>query len=278
MNKNVVPLILVVISICLAVSASAEPLKLSMLPSYSADDVNNRITPLAKYLSREVGQPIEPVLAGDYAQYEKMLKDGAIQIGYENPYIYTLVSETHDVIAITIKDTDGNKSRGVIITRKDSDINMVADLRNRKVMVVGRTSAGGYLSQKITLSEAGIDLEKECQVIEASDNKQENVVLSVYLGDAAAGFIRESALNKVEKYIPIDQIRIVQKSEFLPNWVFSVEKSLPQNIKKSILDALVKLDQKSPVLQSLKIDGFRESSDDEYDSIRRTAELPIPER
>lgn len=256
----------------------AAQLKLSMLPRYSAEEINKRIIPLAKYLSQEIGQPIEPVITADFGQYEKRLKNGTIKIGYENPYIYTLVSTSHEVLAMAIKGADGDKFRGIIITRADSDIHSLGDLKNRKIMVVARTSAGAYLSQKISLTEAGIDLEKDCQISEAVGNKQENVVLAVYYGEVAAGFIRESALKKVSKFIPVDQIRIINKSAWIPNWAFSVDKSLPVSVKKKMTESLLNLNENSPEIKALKIKGFRISTDEEYDPIRKAAGLPVPKR
>jgi phosphonate transport system substrate-binding protein len=277
--KKTLTFVLTLVAVCIMTGFTcAAQLKLSMLPRYSADEINKRIIPLAQHLAQEIGQPVEPVITADFGQYEKKIKSGEIQIGYENPYIYTLVSTTHEVLAMAIKGADGDKFRGIIITRADSDIRSIEDLKNRRIMVVGRTSAGGYISQKITLTEAGIDLEKDCQISEAVGNKQENVVLAVYYGEVAAGFIRESALDQVSKFIPVDQIRIVNKSAWLPNWAFSVDKSLPVSVKKNIRDALLNLDEKSSVLKALQVKGFRISSDEEYDPIRKAADMPIPKR
>ncbi len=278
MKKTLTSILTLIFLLTLAGYSFAAQLKLSMLPRYSAEEINKRITPLAEHLSQATGQRIEPVITADFAQYEKKLKIGSIKIGYENPYIYTLVSETHEVLAMAIKKPDGDKFRGIIITRSDSDIHSLEDLRNRKIMVVARTSAGGYISQKITLEEAGIDVEKECQISEAVGNKQENVILSVYYGEVSAGFIRESALKKVKKFIPLDKIRIVNKSAWLPNWAISLDKSLPLPVKRNILESLLELDENGPVLKALQIRGFRISADEEYDSIRKAAGLPIPRR
>ena len=68
---------------------------------------------------------------------------------------------------------DGNKFRGIIITSPNSDIKSIADLQGKKVMIVGKTSAGGYLSQKLALQEAGLDPERDCTIVEAANNHQE---------------------------------------------------------------------------------------------------------
>lgn len=245
--------------------------QLSMLPRYSSEEINRRISPLADYLAQKTGVPIEAVITSDFSQYEKRLKSGSIQMGYENPYVYTLVSGTHEAVAMAEKGKDRDKFRGIIIARQDSGISELEDLRGKTIGIVGFTSAGGYLSQKLSLSEIGIDVANECTVSEAVDNKQENVILSVYTGEVDAGFIRESALHQVDNYIPAAQIKVVAASAWLPNWAFSVDRGLPENLKRNIQAALLELTPGHPVIKALKIDRFRAAGDTDYDVVRRAS-------
>ncbi len=238
--------------------------KLSMLPLYSSIEINKKIGILSEYLSQKTGLKIEPVVTSDFSQYENKIKNGSIDFGYENPLVYTLVSDRHEVIV-----SDKNKFRGIIIARTDSGISTLEDLRGKKVSIVGLRSAGGYLSQKLTLMEAGIHVDTDCNIIEAVDNKQENVILSVYAREADAGFIRESALHKVDKFIAVSQIKIIKNCEMIPGWAFSIKKTLPEQIKQKIQAALLALQPNAPVLQALKIQAFEISRDEDYSKIKR---------
>lgn len=262
--------LLVVLITILPVSVMAgETYKLSMLPRYSSDEINRRISPLSQYIAEKTGAAIDPVITSDFTQYEKQIKNGAITMGYQNPCIYTMVSGAHEVLAMALKTEARDKFRGIIIARKDSGIESIADLRGKTISIVGQTSAGGYLSQKLTLMKAGIDVEKACTIVEAVENKQENVILSVYAKDADAGFIRESALDVVDKYIAANQIKVVSRCEWLPNWAFSVKRTLPKNIKLQVQTALLSLKSGHPVLNALKIEGFKIATDSDYDTIRK---------
>jgi phosphonate transport system substrate-binding protein len=192
-------------------------------------------------------------------------------MGYENPYIYTLVSSAHEALAMAVKGKDRDKFRGIIIARKDSGLSSLEDLRGKMISIVGYTSAGGYLSQKLSLMEAGIDVESECQISEAVDNKQENVILAVYTGEVDAGFIRESALHQADNFISAAQIRVIGECAWLPNWAFSVNKALPAKTKKEIQTALLALNPNHPVMKALKIDSFRLAVDGDYDPVRRAS-------
>jgi len=250
---------------------AAESYKLSMLPRYSSEEINRRISPLADYLTQKTGAKIEAVITSDFTQYEKQLKSGAIGMGYENPYIYTLVSNTHEALAMAVKGKDRDKFRGIIIVRKGSGLTRLEDLRGKLISIVGYTSAGGYLSQKLSLMEAGIDVNRECTISEAVDNKQENVILAVYTGEADAGFIRESALHQADSYISAAQIEVVGECAWLPNWAFSVNRTMPDKTKKDIQAALLALQPNHPVLKALKIDSFKLAGDGDYDPVRRAS-------
>jgi phosphonate transport system substrate-binding protein len=251
--------------------------KLSMLPRYSTEEINRRISPLAQYLSKETGLEIVPVLTSSFDQYSKQLAGGSIDIGFENPYIYVLASDSHEVIAMAEKGKDGDRFRGIIITRKGSPIKIIDDLLDKRIAIVGYTSAGGYLSQKLTLLENDIDVQQDCTVEEAPDNKQENVVFSVYTGDVDAGFIRESALHKVDEFVPQGSITVLEKTAWLPNWALSVSRKMPPEDRDKIVKAVLALKPGSPVLEALKITSFRKAGDSEYNNVRKAAGLSRPE-
>ena len=264
-------LVIILLSLFAATPWAGESYKLSMLPRYSSEEINRRITPLAEYLAEKTGAKVEAIIISDFAQYEKQLKSGSIAMGYENPYIYTLVSDAHEALAMAVKGEDRDKFRGIVIARKDSGLSSLEDLRGRMISIVGYTSAGGYLSQKLSLMEAGIDVETECTISEAVDNKQENVILAVYTGEVDAGFIRESALHQADSFISAAQIKVIGECAWLPNWAFSVNKTMPAKTKKEIQTALLALKPNHPVLKALKIDSFRLAVDWDYDPVRRAS-------
>jgi len=248
---------------------SAKTYKLSMLPRYFPKKIKSMIYPLSEYLSKKTGFTIQPTLTKDFAEYENSIKNGTIDIGYQNPLVYVKVSNTHTVSAMAIKGSGKNKFRGIIIARPDSGIESVRDLRHKTIMIVGKTSAGGFLSQKITLSENGIDPDKDCVIEEAPRNKQENVIIAVSIGEADLGFIRESAFHVADKYIRPGSIIVVTTCAWLPNWAFSMSNNLPEIVKDKITNAILQLDKQSPVLKAMKLDGFRETDDNAYDILRQ---------
>ncbi len=244
---------------------------LSMLPRYFPEKLTAMITPLASYLSKETGLNIVPVLTKNFADYQaRILLNRNIAIGYENPVVYVKISSAHEVIATAIKGEGGKKFRGIVITRPDSGITDLFLLKGKKVMIVGKTSAGGYLSQKLTLQNMGIDVDRDCHISVAADNRQENVIISVSIGDVDAGFIRESAFHKADQFIRPGSVVSVAKTAWLPNWALSVDRNLPASIKQSIQKAVLKLQKNgNKVLKSMGLKAFVHATDSDYNIMRQ---------
>ncbi len=253
---------------------AGEGYKLSMLPRYYPKKIKGMIEPLAGYISTEAGVQVTPVLTKNFTEYEVRLKDGSIEIGYENPLVYAKVSQRHEVLAMALKGDGGARFRGIIITRPDSDIQSLSDLKHKKIMIVGKTSAGGFFSQKLSLAQEGLMVEDDCDLEEAAGNKQENVIISVSVGDVDAGFITESALHIADPYIQPGSIVVMSSCAWLPNWAFSVKRSLPGPAKSAIKSAILSLDKNSSVLKAMGITGFKSAVDSEYDVIRNLLETP----
>jgi phosphonate transport system substrate-binding protein len=247
--------------------------KLSILSIYSPAETNAQIRPLAKHLSAALKAPVEPVIYSDNAQYEKALNSGEVDFGFENPPVYVKLN-THEAIAMALQGAEGDMYAGVIVTRSDSPIKTLSDLKSKRIAIVSHTSGGGFLSQKLTLLENGIDIAAEATLVEAVENKQENVLLSVHLDDADAGFVRESALHMTDNFIPSGRLKVLQRTALIPNWAFSVKKSLPDPVKKAVLEALSGLKKGDPVLTALRIDALRPATDREYNGIRKAFGIP----
>ena len=100
------------------------------------------------------------------------------------------------------------------------------------------------------------------------NGKMANITLSVYLGELDAGFIREGRLSSVANYIPINQIRVLTKTAWLPNWALSVSRELPKTTRDRIRETLVNLNTSSPLLKTLKLNEFVKATDSDYDILR----------
>ena len=246
----------------------AEDYTFSILPRFFPEKLTAMTSPLVDYLSQETGNKIELTLTDSFANYQAQVLKGAFAIGYENPLVYVNVASTHEVIATALKGKGGDKFRGIIIARPDSGITRFSDLRGKKVMIVGTSSAGGFLSQKLSFQKMGLNVNRDCQLIEAAANQQENVIIAVSIGDVDAGFIRESALHKADEFISPGSVKTIIETAWLPNWALSVNRDMPDEQKNAVKTALLRLNEEDIVLQAMGLNGFKSATDSDYDVIR----------
>jgi phosphonate transport system substrate-binding protein len=240
--------------------------RLSMQPLFASEQMEAMLEPLAAKLREETGYPVHVLLSDNAADYEIQVLRNRILLGYQSAAMYVQISQRHEVLATAVQGK--GQGRGLIILPRGSEIKEEADLKGKRLMIVSRHSSGGFLSQKQTLREQGLDIEKESELIEAAAQLEENVLIAVSLGEVDAGFISESALHKADEYILPDSVVPFMKTAPLPHWVFSVSRRMPEEQKEDIRETLLALQAQDPVLKALGITAFQEASDADYDIIR----------
>ena len=243
---------LFVLLCCLAATASAEEYIFATPPFLAAEQLTVMLQPLVTWLSQETGNDIKLLLPENTDQYTAEILHGNIVIGYESPSVYVNISNVHQAVAGAVTAPQDTRSKGIIISRPKSGISAVEDVKGKKIMIVGRNSVGGFLSQKLTLKEKGIDVERDCELSEAADHREENVIISVSIGDVDAGFISEKALRDADQYIAPGSVAVVVKTAPLPDWVISVSRNMPQVQQDDIREALLRLTPDDPILKSLE--------------------------
>jgi phosphonate transport system substrate-binding protein len=231
-------------------------IKVAVLPLYSTIMLYDRYEPLMRYLSRGTGYEFKLIIPRDFEDFMEVVKGRTVNFSYQNPYIFSLID----------KEVEGEDSfRGVIITRADNAIRNISGLKNKKVLITSPKSAGGYLSQKLFLLRNGIDIERDMTIIDAK--KQENVILGVYRGDGDAGFVRESALLVWKDAVDMKKIRILARTEPLPNWPFALCRNTDPSLVRAVTRLLTELHDRQ-VLGAARIRGFRKAEEAELEALK----------
>lgn len=253
--------------------AMAKELKFGVLPRLTEKEMREGFTPLADYLSKELGVKVTLVIPKDFDTWRKEAEARQYDIVYTNPYLYVLlkkaVPET-EVIAIASEPEIGDDIKGTIIVKKDSPIKSIADLKGKTIAATDPGSAGAYLVQMVMLKKAGLKKEDVKVIFE---KKRDPVAEAVLSGKADAGFVRDDDVEKL-KAGP-EKFRKLAVSDPIPNWPIAIAKKMDSAMAKKIKDAILKLrkgDLKTiSILGPARIEGFVPVTDKEYDIMREAA-------
>lgn len=246
-------------------------IKVAVLPLYSPLTIYKRYDPLMRYLSEKTGYEFKLVIPQNFEEFIEIVSKGKVHFSYQNPYVFSIIAKNYPIrpLGITVGEDcsseegicGSEKFRGVIITRKDSNIHKLIDLKGKKIMIVSPTSAGGYLSQKLYLEKKGFNLDRDFKLIDAK--RQEKVIIGVYKGEADAGFIREAALSIVANEVDISKIKILDYGEYLPNWPFAVVNNQNKELTEKVKQLITTIDDPL-ILKKAKIKKFKEATDEDY--------------
>ena len=267
-------LVMVVVAALMSLTAAgvleaSESYSFAVLPRFFPVVILERFGPLADYIAEEADIDVEFVMPKNFADHISMVMRGKVLLSYQNPVVFAKVSRQVVPLAVASKGKDKTRFRGIIIVRTDSGINSIEDLRGRSVSIVSLQSAGGYISQKDFLLRKGIDVEMDMIPSGSTGNKQENVILDVFSRKTDVGFIRESALHRVDKVIDPSKIKVLAKTTWLPNWVFAVHKSVPVAVAEKIRSALLSLPPGGEVLKAAHLEGFVPPDQDTLEQLKK---------
>ncbi len=257
--------------------ASAE-VKLGILPRLSATEMNTMFTPLAEYLSREIGDKVVLVIPKDFVDFKDLVARGQVDLGYSNPLIYAQLRRDANVepLAIASEPKVGVRFRGIIVTRKDSGLATLQDLKGKKLIFVDKDSPGAYMFQLMLLRKAGLDPERDFTVLPFA-KKQDNVLLAVLNKAADAGAMREPDFEKLKGGMNFDALRVIGYTDHLPGWAAFATTRAGETLAGKVKQALLKLKPESPealsVLERANLSGFAPTTDKDFDRLREAARL-----
>lgn len=140
--------------------------------------------PVIDYLNRSIpGTTFRLEASRNYEEFEKKLYARKLDFALPNPY-QTLKSLDHGYHVIA-KMGDDAKFTGVILIRRDSGIQKLADLKGKKVSYPARTALAATLMPQYYLQTHGLDVNHDIENLYVGS--QESSIMNVYLGNVAAG-------------------------------------------------------------------------------------------
>jgi phosphate/phosphite/phosphonate ABC transporter binding protein len=260
-------------------AAQAMELKFGFTPVLSEAEMKEEFQPLMDYLTKSTGIEVTLYIAKSYGDLRDQMEAGKVDIGSFSPFAYVdaMTGGKIKIIAQSILDYSAFY-KGLIITRKDSGITGLADLKGKRFAFVDPKSASGYVYPRAMLIEKGFDPDKFFKETIFSGG-HDKVILAVLEGKVEAGAIYDGALAIAKgKGLKTEDLTTITSTDPIPHDAIVVRSEIDDVTAKKIQKALIDLEKteegKKVIAKSKKkLTGHVLADDKTFDVVRRTAKI-----
>jgi phosphonate transport system substrate-binding protein len=231
---------------CAALAQQA--FRVTTIPEEAATEQVRKFGPIVKYLEGKLGQKVEFVPVSDYPAAVEALVNKQVEMVWFGGFTHVQanVRSGGKIIPIAQREED-TKFQSVFITKPDSGIKTLNDLKGKQVSFGSQSSTSGHLMPRSYLLQATIDPDKDFKRV-AYSGAHDATIASVVSGKVDAAALDITVWNKFVKEGKVtDKDAVVfytTPGYFNYNW--SVHADMPAAQRERVTKALLDLDPKTP--------------------------------
>jgi phosphonate transport system substrate-binding protein len=260
-------------------------LRVGFVPAEDAQQVMQNAQPIVDILQQQLGMEVQPFVATDYTGVVEALRVNKLDIAFLTPASYVLAKNEANVRVVLKSERKGSPYYyAAIITRADSGIKKLEDLRGKTFAFGDPLSTSANVFPRKMLHERGIDPVRDFKQILYSGG-HDATVLAVLNGKVDAGATYANSPDSKDsawiRYLknPAEQkqIHAIAFSEPIPADNLVINANLDEQLAKKIEAVFLELSRDPKGKQMLRdlyqIDGFVPATDQDYDSVRRAFDI-----
>ncbi len=265
-----------------AEAADPTNLRIGFAPFENQREVLKKAGPVVDALAKSLGVKVTPFVAGDYPGVVEAMKGGKLDVAFYSPAALVMAERVAGARVI-LKSIYRGRSHyySAIITRTESPIKTLADLKGKNFAFVDPGSTTGSVYPKLMMMNAGLDPARDLgRVIYAGGHDAS--ILAVYNGkvDAAATFANDNRGEDVPwKHIlkaDAGRVRAIAYSKPIPNGAVAVSKhlspALTARIRRAFLDMGTTGEGRKMLSRMYLIEAFAPATSADYDPVREAFE------
>jgi phosphonate transport system substrate-binding protein len=259
---------------------AVKTLRVGFVPAEDAQQVMQNAQPLVEILHKELNMEIQPFVATDYTGVVEALRVNKLDVAFLAPASYVLAKNEANIKVVLKSERKGIPFYyAAIITRADSGIRKLEDLRGKTFAFGDSLSTTGHVFPRKMFMERGIDPVRDFKQILYSGG-HDATVLAVLNGKVDAGATYANSPDSEDtawmRYLKnpedIKKIRAIAFSEPIPADNLVISGSLDDAVAKKIVAIFLELSRdpkgKKMLRDLYQIDGFVPATDKDYDSVR----------
>ena len=257
-------------------AAAVPPLTVGLIPAEDSQAMLENSKAVIDSLQQQLGMPVKPFIATDYNGIIEALRSRKLDVAYLGPFSYVLASSVANVEAFAVAETKKSGRsfyKSLIITRKESGLQTLEQLKGRTMAFVDPSSASGHLFPSAGLQKLNIDPNKYfSRVIFSGSHDASILAVANKKVDAAAVADRILAAAVAKGVVQQSELNVVWTSPDIPESPMVWRKDLDPALKQKIAAAFAGIKDVKWGDQGV-LNGFVPTSDGAYDVVRETAKI-----
>ena len=277
--KRVVFLITALVLGMAAARVEAQALKelrLSAIPDENPQEMLRIYAPFAEYLSKEIGIPVKFTPVVEYAATVEGLAANRLEmVWYGGLTSVQAAKQAKGARRIIMRKEDA-QFKSYFITRKDTGIKTLKDLKGKTFAFGSVSSTSGHLMPRYFLLKGGINPEKDFSKFSFS-GAHDATAAWVEAGQVDAGALNFLVWDKLveNKKVDTSKVDIFWTTPPYVDYVWSVRAGVDEVIVDKITKAFLKLDYNKPddkkLLDLHRTKGYIAAKDEDWKGIEEAA-------
>lgn len=220
-----------------AAAGDGAPLVLAVHPYLPTAEIRQRFQPLANYLAREMGRPVSVRIGRDYEEHIRAIGTDAVDIAFIGPAVYINMVDRYGPKPLLARFEVKHQTSlyGVIATRRDSALNSLAELKDKRFAFGDPESTMSHIVPRHMLIQAGIPNGAPAQHRFLGSHK--NVAMGVLVGDFDAGAMKKEVFDEFEP----KGLRALAVTPGVPDHLFLARATLPPAEVDRLRQALLRI-------------------------------------
>jgi phosphonate transport system substrate-binding protein len=231
-----------------SVSYAQTVFRVTTIPEEAATEQTRKFGPIVKYLESKLGQKVEFIPVSDYPAAVEALVNKQVDMVWFGGFTFVQASVRSGgkIVPIAQREED-TKFQSVFITKPDSGIKTLTDLKGKQVSFGSQSSTSGHLMPRSFLLDAKIDPDKDFKRV-AYSGAHDATIASVVSGKVDAAALDITVWNKFVKEGKVSNkdavVFFTTPGYFNYNW--SVHADMPAAQRERVKKALLDIDPKTP--------------------------------
>lgn len=226
---------------------SLKELRISAIPDENPQEMLRIYSPFADYLTKEIGMPVKFVPVVDYAATVEGLAAGKLDmVWYGGLTSVQAIRQAKGATRIIMRKEDA-QFKSYFITRKETGIRSLQDLKGKTFSFGSVGSTSGHLMPRYFLLKAGINPERDFSRFSFS-GAHDATAAWVEAARVDAGALNFLVWDKLVETKKVDTGKVVVFWTTPPyvDYVWTVRGGLDRRVVEKISKAFLKLDYHKP--------------------------------